>query len=254
MPVSSPFSPSTFNPTRPTYNRTVSKRKFGIELEYNETPYQDDWNRMRTDTMFGAKNDPSVDGGEFYSPPMYGDQGIEQIEKFCEIANTHNFECGHGAGYHLHLDMTNETVEALKKIALAYHYTKSMWMAMVSSSRSSESFCGSHAWSRGNIMNIDSLSGFTNFSRSLNRYTWSNWRAYTSHKTLEIRCHEATKSSVHVASWAIAHARFCDEVKECSVGRITRVFAQRSKNAKFRELRALLRDPELSGFLASRHR
>ena len=254
MPVSSSFAPSRFEPANPTYNRTVSKRKFGIELEYNRTPSQRQWDNMRTDTVFGAKNDPSVEGGEFYSPPMYGDQGVEQVEKFCDIANTNDFECGIGAGYHLHLDMTNESVESLKKIALAYHYTESMWTSMVASERNSESFCGRHHWRRGNILSIDSLAGFTSFSRSLDRYTWANWRAYTSHKTLEIRCHEASKSKVHIVSWAIAHARFCDEVKDCSVGRITRVFAQRSKNAKFRELRALLRDPELSGFLASRHR
>jgi len=246
MPVTSRFEPREFNPARTHYKETASFRRFGVELEYTSTPDQSSWNGPLRSTNFGAKTDPSVRGGEFYSPPMYGDEGLTQIDKFCQIANEHNFECGSQAGYHLHIDLTNQTIDEIKRIAMAYHFTKKMWMKLVSSGRSSSGFCSGHEFDVSNINGWRTIADFSRFAGRLNRYAWANLHAYVAHRTIEIRCHHAVRDADQIKAWVIAHTMFTDMAVRGTVGSISRIFSDKSNAQQFRELRAILKRPEVS--------
>ena len=86
-----------------------SRRRFGVELETSKCPDHED---IRDDTCFGCKEDGSIDGKEFISPPLSSDRGLEAIRHFCEVAQ--KFEVDKKCGFHLHLDMTGESVESVK--------------------------------------------------------------------------------------------------------------------------------------------
>jgi len=241
-----------FAPATPTYDRIGSKRRFGVELEYNEIP--NDYDYLEGRTVFGAKEDCSVDGGEFVSPILYADQGLEAVDEFCRLADSRGFDAGSGAGFHLHLDMTNETTDSLKRIALGYHYTHKMWMSMIPSNRREYTYSRSHSWGRSNIMPIENSAQWGNFYNRQDRYDWCNIYAYGQHRTFEIRCHEGVNDSKSVNDWVVAHARFADAMSETSVGRITRTLGNKKITELFRELRAIIKDDSISEHLKGRHR
>lgn len=240
-----------FAPETATYNKIGSERRFGVELEYNEVP--ESVYDLEGSTVFGAKEDCSVEGGEFDSPILYGDQGLDEVHKFCGLADEYGFGVGRGAGYHLHLDMTNENADGLKRIALGYHYTKDLWLGCVPRERRHFTYSKPHEWGRRSVLANGSVSDFYDFACREDRYQWVNVYAYTSHKTFEIRCHESSIDGDTVALWAIAHTRFCDAMSEMGVGKITRVFGNKKPTETFREMRAILQNPLVSEHLKKRY-
>jgi len=246
------YDAGTFAPTSPTYNRIGSERCFGIELEYNDISR--DWEDMENCSIFGAKEDCSVSGGEFYSPILYGDQGLAAVDEFCQAAESKDFDAGTGAGYHIHLDMRNESAETLKRIALGYHYNKMLWLGMVPRRRREYTYSKSHNWVRSDVVGFESMRDVDQFVRDKDRYHWFNTHAYYSHKTFEIRCHEGVNDAKSVNSWAIAHTRFADAMAAMSVGKITRMFGRKDVKVLFRELVAIVKDAEVTDHLRNRYR
>jgi hypothetical protein len=242
---------TTFAPDVVTYDKIGSRRRFGVELEYQTIT--DSWTNLEGETVFGAKEDCSVNGGEFVSPILYGDQGLACVDKFCQLAEANDFDAGIGAGYHLHLDMTKESMESLKQIALAYHYTKDLWLSMIPEVRRNYTYSENHSWTRQDLLSCQDNDGWRNFYQRQNRYHWMNVYAYHSHKTFEIRCHEGVNDSKSVNDWAIAHTRFADAMSETSVGRITRTLGSKKITELFRELRAIIRDDSVSEHLKQRN-
>lgn len=252
MHIDEGWEQGVFNPSVTTYADIGSERRFGVELEYNDLP--EDVFDLEDETCFGAKEDCTVDGGEFDSPILYGDQGLGVVKYFCNMADENNFEVGRCAGYHLHLDMTDETVDTLKKLALAYHYTHKLWVGMVPANRRDFTYSRPHSYTRGHVLNWDDLSDFRNALSRLDRYSWVNWTAYYQHKTVEIRCHESTTDAKTVTNWIIAHTRFCDAMKDSSVGRITRHLGNKKPADLLRELRSIIQCPDVSGHLSDRYK
>lgn len=247
---------SSFN--RPVVtNRIGSERKFGVELEYNYLP--DDVFDLEGRTVFGAKQDCSVDGGEFYSPILYGDHGLGECEKFCEQAKAMGFRAEQGAGFHLHIDMRGESVVALKSIALAYHYTQKFWLALVEPYRRNYTYSHPHHYNEETINNIPETDReWRNFAQDYGRYNWANWLAFGDHGSLELRPHESTVESDDVVHWVIGHTRFADAVKDMSVGQITRIFGRFGPGGNvqllFREMRSVIRNVDTSEHFAQRYR
>lgn len=241
----------SFEPSCATFDRIGSERRFGVELEYHDVP---DFEELEDQTCFGAKEDCSVEGGEFDSPILYGDQGLAVVDHFCDLAEDHEFEPGvSGAGYHLHLDMTKESAEGLKRIALAYHYTKNLWLGAVPVNRRECTYSKAHGYTRQDVLQWKETGDVRNFSRDYERYTWVNWAAYWDHKTVEIRCHESTIRANDVNNWVIAHTRFCDATTTLGVGRITRLFGNKKPTELFRELRAIIQSPDVLDHLQNRY-
>ncbi len=242
------WEPACFD-VETSYDRIGSKRCFGVELEFDDLPC--DVLDIQGDTVFGAKEDCSVDGGEFDSPILYGDKGLEACEEFCDL--TDSFETGMKAGYHLHLDLRNEKLECLKRIALGYHYTHKLWASFVPSHRRRTEYSIPHNHSRKEALAIKNMEDFRDFASNCDRYVWSNWYAWHDHRTLEIRSHESTTCKASVTNWIIAHARFMDAMAESSVGRITRTLGDKDVNNLFREFRAIIHCPDISEHFKRRY-
>jgi hypothetical protein len=242
-------------PHRDTHDQTEtgSLRRYGIELEYNWLP-EEALDDVYADTEFGAKEDCSVDAGEFVSPPMRGDSGLEQVRRLCEIANAQGWVAGRGAGFHIHLDMTDETAEGMKSIALAYHYTSELWNAMIPRRRRA----GNYTYSRPSTLTRRSItshtlkSEWTDTSYEADRYEWFSTSPYSKYKTFELRLAESSCDPVEITDWIKAHTRFCDAVAKMTVGKITRLFGNGKPTLLMRELRIILKDSDLSDRLAQR--
>jgi hypothetical protein len=200
-----------FHDPQPTYRRTLSTRKFGVEIE---THRDHNYRQLRRSTSFAATVDGSTDGKEFVSPVLYGDRGLEEILTVTRFARSNDWEVNSSCGLHLHCDVSSEPVENLRKLVFAYHYTYELWTSFISDSRKRNYYCAKHNW------NPQSCLRFLNFSdwveRYANeRYTWCNWASYNRHKTVELRFHSATLSGDKITKFVKANLRFIDWV--CSL-------------------------------------
>lgn len=226
-----------------------SRRNFGVELE---TSNSDGWSEWIDNTPFGAKHDGSVDGKEFVSPVLNGDDGIDAVDNLCNYAKRNGCTVNRSCGYHLHIDMSGESAEELQRIALAYAYTREFWFGCVAESRRSNHYCHSNVYGGDVYWDEHTIKAGSGRPRPTTRYIWANWSAYSAHNTLEIRLHEGTLDGRAVCNWIKAHLRFVDYVKGLTIGQITRIFGNKSLKAQMRNMRDLWKDAELSDYYAEK--
>lgn len=211
------WNDSGFFTETPTYDLVGSERKYGIELETHSC---DSHEGLRDNTVFGAKEDGSVDGLEFVSPVLYGDEGFKEIDKICGFARAHNWVVTSSCGYHLHCDMSNETDDVLFKVALAYHLTYDFWTTFISDSRKNNYYCALHDWDATDIFVYDDFKSFV-CDLGGEKYRWMHVGAYSRHKTFEIRHHGGTMNATKIKNWVKANLRFVDAIAKMTIEEIT---------------------------------
>ncbi len=232
----------------PTYNEVGSTRKYGIELETHSCPDHSD---LHGETIFGCKPDGSVDGMEFISPVLNGDAGFDELDKLCQFSRRHGWEVNSSCGYHLHCDMTEENDENLFKIALAYHYTYSLWCRFVSNPRIRNYYCAHHEWDETDIVSDRDFSDFI-YESGNEKYRWFNVAAYLDHRTFEIRIHGGTMNPTKIKNWAKAHLRFIDAVAKMTLEEITDAFAGVDVAKQFNIISQIWDDVKLTEFYTAR--
>jgi len=196
-------------------DETKSGRCFGVEIETSRCP---DHQTVRPHTVFGCKVDGSVDGMEFISPILKGDQGLSEIRNLCDRGRDLGWEVDSACGLHVHLDMRDLSVPQCFKVAFGYTATYDFWSQFITNSRKSNYYCSPHLFSVSSFLQF--CEGGTRgqnfedwiYSYADQRYTWCNWSAYCRHKTVELRNHPATLDGDDIANWVKAHTRFIDKL------------------------------------------
>lgn len=236
-----------FYQENPTYTELRSRRKFGIEIETSACP---DHPSIREDTVFGCKPDGSIDGMEFVSPVLYGDEGLEAIRTLCGHARRLNWEVDSSCGLHAHFDLSNESSEQLYNVARAYGYTYEFWTRFVSNARKSNYYCAEHIYNDGGMVGAGEFRRWANSATE--KYTWVNWQTYNRIKTVELRVHSATLNPTKIINWVKAHARFIDKVVTMSEAEVQRALAGRSVYDQFNTIAGWWDDNELKQFYLER--
>ena len=197
------WEPESATSRGPT-DRVGSARCYGVELE---TSSCDDHADFAGDQHWGCKHDCSVDGEEFYSAILRGNDGLDAVDRLCHFAERNGWGVNRACGFHLHLDMRNESDGSLRAIACAYRLTSEVWGAFVASARLRNQYCCPIVWGVNELANATT---FRAFSFAYERYTWVNLRAYTQHSTFEIRLHQGTLDAEEIRNWIRAHTTFAD--------------------------------------------
>lgn len=196
-----------FQCSRPTYNN-IGQRRFGVELETSEC---DEYEDIQDSTIWACKRDCSIDGMEFISPVLWGDQGLREISRFCRLAS--DWSVNNTCGYHVHLDMTHELWRNMRSIAYAYLRTYPIWSKLVSSRRADNRMCGEAGYEYSELRRIQSYDDWCYFVGVRDRFEFVNWRSWFVHKTLEIRLHGGTLNSLAIVNWIKVHACFIDAMR-----------------------------------------
>ena len=207
LPNRDNFSPAGFRNCSGRTTIIGSERCYGLELETDDC---DDYNDLEESGAWGAKNDPTCNGKEFYSTILDGDEGLAAIAELTEHADRNRWEAGDSCGYHLHIDMRQENDDSLFAAAYAYRATQAVWHSFVESHRVSNTYCYEPRWTCDDL--IDYHGPFRQFvsDRISGRYSWINLNAYSYHTTFEVRLHHATLDEDEVCNWVKAHTRFVD--------------------------------------------
>jgi hypothetical protein len=247
------FSPAGFRNRSGRITEIGSARCFGIELETDEC---DGYNALEDVSAWGAKDDCTVNGKEFYSDILNGDDGLVAIKEWGECAERNRWRAGRNAGYHLHLDMRTESDDSLYAIAYAYRKTENVWLSFVSGDRSRNSYCHPCRWSCDDVDRaVRDGCSFSSFVDGTSRTTWCNLGAYHSHETIEIRLHEGTCDSTAVINWVKTHTRFCDWAAQLGYEGVKEALANLDCDDMFRLLiREVWMDYPLSEYYAQRAR
>lgn len=231
---------------------TRSLRKFGIELETHRCGSYSGW---LDSTGWGAKYDGSIQGMEFVSPPLSGDDGLASVRRVTGYMDNADWQVNRSCGYHLHCDLSDTTAAQRKSIALAYCYTADVWELFVADHRRDNSYARKNANSQhgryngiANYWDRDSINAGNDYPQPRVRYIWLNWAAYSEHTTVEVRSHEGTIDGVAVCNWVKAHIRFIDFVAKHSAAQITRIFGGKTKEQMFSEMTKIWDDSALSDY------
>lgn len=233
----------------PTTTELKSCRKFGIEIETSACPGHVG---IRSDTVFGCKPDGSVDGMEFVSPILYGDEGLAEVRKICDHARRLNWEIDSSCGLHLHVDLTEESEENCFKLAYAYMHTYNFWTSFVSDARKRNYYCAKHTYTDADLISHGSFRDWCHFASHGSRYDWCNWYAWLMHKTVELRHHTATLNGNKICNWVKAHTRFIDKVLATPQAILTRELAGRDVYSQSEVIAEWWDDEELTGYYKER--
>ncbi len=207
------WEPDTFTVDSPTFTRVGSERCFGIELETSSCARH---RELRELTTFGVKTDCSIEGLEFVSPVLYGDEGLREIETICNFAGRNHWGVNRYCGYHVHFDMRQETPVTLQRIAYAYSLTYNMWTRFITDQRAHSNYCAAPDYNANDILQINTETNedWDYFVGARDRFEYVNWRAYLSHGTFEVRLYEGTLDATTIINWLLVHIRFIDAVSK----------------------------------------
>ena len=250
-PSCTQWRPKPLNTSIATYARMKSRRKFGVEIETSYCPCNE---QLRSISPFGCKTDPTVNGMEFDSPILYGDEGLTHIEEMLDFASDNGWRVDGDCGCHTHYDMRDESDESLWRIFYAYRLTGPVWEACVPPERVSGEYSGAMSVSARTIRRnyeTDSVS-FEDFCGHRERYDYLNVYSYLDHKTFELRMLEGSLDAETICNWIILHCRFIDKVKELSFPRLRSLFANKATQGRFTALAELIDDRELMTWLSDR--
>lgn len=243
-----------FNPLSNGCSRTGSYRTFGVELETSSCPGATE---MSGQTVFASSSDGTVTGWEFGSDVLSGDAGLDEIERFCELAEENSFAVDSKCGAHAHFGIGDLSDDQKYNVAIAYWMFRDVWTSFVSEARRSNYYSSAIKWRpvvyNGTVNRIEYKSGgettdfdlrettYSDFAGSaIDRYYWCNVKAYREHSTIEIRLHAGTISAKKVNFWIIAHLRFIEFVSNLSRESIVREFNGKAGTTLFAALLELM--------------
>jgi len=187
------YSPNRFPPA--TSFERIGRRRFGVEIETEDCPDYEDYAGQGA---FGAKPDCSVNGKEFYSTILSGDEGLAEIEKLCQFAEKHGWEVDDNCGLHVHFDMSNETQEGMKAIIAAMILTYDVWKMFVYENRHCNHYCHASGVELDKLFQAPDIHRFCNRPT---RYEWLNLCALTEHSTFEVRLHHGSIDGKTIVNW-----------------------------------------------------
>lgn len=217
----SDWGSSEFNPTTNSYDELESQLTYGIEIETSSCR---GFSALSGKTIWGCTNDFSISGKEFISPPLCGDEGLNNIREFCSIAADMGWSVDSHCGLHLHMGVEHLSTQELKRIALAYYITQELWSAFVSTRRAQNNMCASLEYNKREITSIETDEDWDYFVGERDRFDNINWRAYMVHGTMELRLLNGTLDADHICNWIKMHTKFVDCVKSMSATDIELMF------------------------------
>lgn len=186
--------------TSETFDVIRSRRRYGVELESSSAHVR------KSQTVFNAVSDGSIEGPEFVSPILQGDEGFKHIKKLCNL----NVEADESCGFHLHIDATDLTPARVAKIARAYKMIEGYLFEMVDPERRCNQYC------RPIETNFRGVRDEASFLRAVygtndkgeagakyhhKRYEFFNSHSYFHRGTVEIRLHHGTFDADEIRDW-----------------------------------------------------
>jgi len=192
------YLPSNSNFSRAGLAQKLREAGLNVQSEsYNHT----------TRNYWKIVTDSSINSGglgfELISPPMTGENGLEQLEKACRVLNQVGAKVNKSCGIHIHFDAQNFNLEQWKNLFFNYaKYETAIDSFMpVSRRRNNNTYCESVKKQTllNEIENSSTVNQLTECMHS--RYHKINTKSYSRYKTIEFRQHSGTVEFTKLKNW-----------------------------------------------------
>eukprot|EP00494_Astrolonche_serrata_P022367 UN22624 len=217
--------------------RNLQSRGVNVELGSHDSSRNNYENGKFKIVHDGSVNNGSANGGgathcafELVSPVMQNNSGVDKLYECVKHLGELGAKVDRSAGYHVHANMKNTTLDAKKKVAWNWHKYEEAFDLLVSESRrGTNKYCRSnrkHYSSydseslKNYIKNIRSLEDLIKFMNPpLNDTSTSPCRYYklnftclrsNSHNTIEFRLHQGTHNTIKARNWVALCLKFVD--------------------------------------------
>lgn len=216
------------------------KLKFGVEIEFYGVHYQAVIDSLRQAGIAVADyegythavipkwkitTDVSVTsigtglpgrGLELVSPILYGDEGLDELEKVYTVLNSLGAKVDKSCGTHVHFDIADYTVDNMKSfLNLFFKYQNVINYLVPKSRRDVNSYCQPITHSQISYINRpinDSIRDIA--SALLTRYKKINLQSYVKYGTLEVRQHGGTTEFEKIEAWIVLMYQMIVKAKE----------------------------------------
>ncbi len=182
----------------------LPNRAFGLELETSV--------EVRCPSGWTWEYDGSVNGKEYHSGPVLGQDGIDKVTEGCiRITEAHSTEpVDRDCGYHIHLNARDLNEEQVSRfMRFAYHYQPYYFM-LVRGRRFNNSYTG---WLPAACKDLDNVEAYlystpnqrrhaTESKHHATRCNWVNCHSYFYRGSIEIRLHHGVTKPHKVLNWA----------------------------------------------------
>ncbi|QLH52760.1 MAG: hypothetical protein CH6_0057 [Candidatus Kapaibacterium sp.] len=208
------------------------KRTFGVEIEAYGVPVDivlaklreaginvnaESYNHIDRD-YWKIVSDSSIQGTnsfELVSPPLRGEQGLEELRKVCEVLVRVKAKVNKSCGLHVHFDARGYSLDSWKRLVYNYILMESEIDKMMPESRrgNNNRYCRSlsaqyimglvlnKGLARRKIFECDSLESLSGELTYRSRYFKVNIESYWRHKTVEFRQHSGTVEFEKISNW-----------------------------------------------------
>lgn len=171
--------------------------------------------------------DASVHGGvtgsgiELVSPPLTGEEGLQQIERACAVLQECGMTINRSCGLHVHVDARNLPIVALRKLAFLYAECEDVIDNLMTPSRrgANAMFCNTMknaSWPRVAAAQTAQEIAL-NFGRGTSgnqaRYSKVNFTSMWRHGTVEFRQHSGTVFADKINAWVKTCLRMVNAAK-----------------------------------------
>ncbi len=202
------FQPTTFN------------RQFGVEIE----AFGIDKSRLAelirnagvechvegynhsTRRHWKIVSDGSLDGEnafEIVSPILEGLEGIEELQKVCEVLETSRVKINKSCGLHIHFDASNFGLAQVKNMLFNYAAFENEIDSFMPTSRreNNNTYCKSVIGFETRIERANTMQQLAGVFSS--RYFKVNLQSYSRHNTIEFRQHSGTVEFKKISNWIL---------------------------------------------------
>ncbi len=230
--------------------------KFGVEIEFFGANYVTVIQRLRaagisvadyqgythkvmaqwkvtTDSSVTMDGTGLYRGLELVSPILYGDEGLDELQKVYEVLNSCGAKVDKTCGTHVHFDIADFTVQNCKNFLNLYYNYQGIINHLVPPSRRRNEFC--NPLKKADLVQINNQHWVTSIrdiaSVICTRYSKVNLQSYVKYGTIEIRQHGGTTDFDKMEAWIILMYQLLDVAKqEEKVNLICRPYTSTSKN------------------------
>jgi hypothetical protein len=195
------------NKNKTEQNMKNENRKYGIEIEaYNCDSYQlahklrennidcqvEGYNHQ-TKNHWKIVSDCSISGNqafELVSPPLKGQDGLNQLRKVCEVLDAQNVKVNKSCGLHVHHEIRDYSSANMEDLFNLYKNAENEIDKLLPRSRrgSGNTYCKSLIHKNVNIIQID-------------RYHKLNLNSFEKYGTVEFRQHSGSIEFKKISSW-----------------------------------------------------
>lgn len=188
--------------------------------------------KLTTDASVTSQDTGLYRGLELVSPILYGDEGLDELQKVYEVLNSCGAKVDKTCGTHVHFDIADFTVQNCKNFLNLYYNYQNVINYLVPPSRRRNEYCKPLRKDDLVKINQDWVTSISDISYLLStRYRKVNLRSYIKYGTIEIRQHGGTTEFDKMEAWIILMYQLLDNAKsEEKIDLLCRPYTVTQKN------------------------